>query len=386
MASDSSEARVSAPAKRLADPAVWHRSRGEVCLGCVQCPEREICGGLSVEAQVFSCMDFCCQRPDSCKQHACPADPMRYSKLVNEIGGLQLDPYRRRIHQPRQFPSYAPCILDRSRFQGPLHLPVVALPLFKIMNLKTGLARFKSRQELLAYYGIHESARLILFATGRDNLVERFYTRLRPRTTAESIRSLEPDLLTTPNFSLHCRVPRHDNMVSMKRIVYCFEAFANAGLPVALHVNGRTPRDFERWTKYVRQSPYIRNVTYELGTAGGSSVRRPWHVDQLIQFARDVGRPLVLFLRSGGQFLPELRSAFHHVVFMDVTPFIKTRKRREANVAASKLAWKATRTEQGAPLDSLFLHNVRARSAMLSRSVRRKAVQQSVTQDQVPAS
>jgi hypothetical protein len=54
-------------------------------------------------------------------------------------------------------------------------------------------------------------------------------------------------MATTPNYSLFVDRPRWDDLHAMKRIAIVHGEFLEAGMPGALHVNGRTDRDFERW-------------------------------------------------------------------------------------------------------------------------------------------
>ncbi len=351
--------------QKLADPSLWHQPGTEIGLGCVNCPELRFCGGLSIRAPVFDCMALCCGHPITCERYACP-NQSRYSNLVNEVDSLALRPYQHPVLPMRPLPEYVPCILDSSGLAGPLRLPAVAISLYSVIDLHTGLAKFASREQLLQQFGIDSRARLVLAATGKDNAVERFWHALRPKSTAESLQRLRPALIATPNFSMHCDTVRHDNLVSMKRISYCFEAFAGAGLPVALHVNGRTPYDFSRWTEYLVASPHIGVVSYELGTIGRSSTRRAWHVDQLVHMAENVGRPLTLALRGGWPHLLELSAAFDRVILMDTTAHMKAKKRQRGRRIGECLEWLPAPTAPNEPLDALVLHNIR-----VSRAVRR---------------
>lgn len=345
--------------KRIAAPALWHQAGNGVQLGCTKCPELEVCGGLSVKAPIFDCMSFCCGSPATCKRYACPQNPKRYSALVNEVGGLELRPYRRQVARTRPLPSYIPILLDTGSLGGPLSLSTVAISLHSVIDKRTGLARFHSRDEMLTRFKLENTTRVLLFGTGTDRDVESFWHCHAPKKTAESLRKLRPALVTTPNFSMHADVIRHDNFVSMARIADCLEQFAAAGLPVALHVNGRTPRDFERWTEYLIGSPGVYAVAYEMGTMGGSSPRREWHAQQLIKLAQNVGRPLMLVMRAGSKHLPHLADAFNYVVSLDTSAHMKAKMRRAACCSGGKLSWISSPTATGEPIDDLFMANVR---------------------------
>lgn len=354
--------------KKLADPSLWHQPGEEIKLGCSNCPELRHCGGLSITAPAFSCMDLCCGAPASCRRYVCPAQ-RRYSTLVNEAGGLDLRPYKGRVAPMLSLPEYVPCILDAGDLAGPLPLSVVALSLYAMIDSKSGLPRFDSRQDLLARFKISPDARIVITATGKDRDVERFWHVFRAKKTAEILRLLRLALIATPNFSMHADTVRHDNLVSMARIASCFEEFAAAGLPTAVHVNGRTPHDFARWIAYLNASPSIYAVSYEMGTIGRSAPRRAWHAAQLAELARSVQRPLSLLLRGGFQHIPELSEAFARVIAVDTSANMKAKMRQSARRVGGRLVWSACPTPAGQPIDELVLHNVR----VCGRSVRQNA-------------
>jgi hypothetical protein len=354
-------------ARKLANPALWHVSGKPLPFGCLDCTERRLCGGLRVKAQMFDCMDLCCAEPDSCNQFACPK-VARFSRLVNEVGSLELGQYMRPVRSPRTVPDYVPCMLDSSGIVGPLSIPVVAVSLYSVVDLRSGLARFSSLPDLLQHFRLDSRTRVILTATDKDGPVESFWEYMQPKATAASLRQLNPLLVATPNFSMHIDAPRHDNLLSMARIRFCFEAFAGAGLSVALHVNGRTPHDFSRWSEYIAASPGINTLTYEFGTMGRSERRRAWHAEQLVRLASLVGRPLRLLLRGGSAYLHELRGVYKQVTLLDTNALMRAKKRRGAVRRGDRVVWRNSPTDPGEPLDALFMHNVR-----VCRSAQRRA-------------
>jgi hypothetical protein len=199
-----------------------------------------------------------------------------------------------------------------------------------------------------------------LTASAKDRRVEPFWHALRAKKTAESLKRLRPALIATPNFSLHADTVPHDNLLSMKRIAKCFEEFAAVGLPVAVHVNSRTPHDFGRWAKYLIASPAIYAIAYEMGTIGRSPSRCKWHAQQLIELAHNVGRPLTLLIRAGSRHLPQPACAFGQVIFLDTTAHMNAKMRQRARRIANKLAWTASPTASGEDIDALLMHNIRA--------------------------
>jgi hypothetical protein len=258
-------------------------------------------------------------------------------------------------------PEYVPYVFDAGDLAGPLPLATVAISLYALINHRSGLAKFSSRQEMLERFKIDPNARVVITATGPDRRVENFWHIMRSKKTAESLRRLRPSLIATPNFSMHANTGRHDNTLSMSRIAYCFEAFSAAGLPVALHANGRADFDFKRWADYLNESPGIYAVSYEMGTIGKSSVRRAWHAQRLIDLAQNVQRPLTLLLRGGAVHIPALLQAFSRVIHVDTSPHMKAKKRQSASRLRGRMTWTQSLTGPGETIDELFLHNVRVR-------------------------
>jgi len=346
--------------RKLAEPFLWHQPGREIQLGCAACVDRDECGGLSTRAPIHNCLDLCCGKPESCRRYACPLNPERYNALVNEVGGLKLRPFRGRIASIPSLPDYIPCLLDSGSLHGPLHIPTVAVSLHSVIDRRTGLAKFSSREKLLARFKVYGDARLVLTGVGEDRYVEAFWAALLPKQTAISLKRLRPALITAPNFSLHADTVRHDNLVSMARIAACVEEFAVAGLPVAPHINARTPHDYERWAKYLVNSVDIGTIAFEMGTMGRSASRRAWHAAQIVGLARMVKRPLTLVVRGGTAHLSDLGSAFHRVMLLDTTPHMKAKMRQSASYSHGSMSWALAPTAAGEPVDEILLHNIRS--------------------------
>jgi hypothetical protein len=76
-------------AMHIADRKLRHDSSlHQPSLGCAGCAERKLCGCLAVEADVWSCLSFCCNDPDGCDR-VCRNNP-DYAFRVQEIGGFEL--------------------------------------------------------------------------------------------------------------------------------------------------------------------------------------------------------------------------------------------------------------------------------------------------------
>jgi len=57
-----------------------------------------------------------------------------------------------------------------------------------------------------------------------------------------------------------------DDLHSIKRIALVHSEFLDEGLPVTLHVNGRSEADFKRWTDFLVARPEVTDIAYEFTT------------------------------------------------------------------------------------------------------------------------
>lgn len=164
---------------------------------------------------------------------------------------------------------------------------------------------------------------------------------------------------TTPNFSTAADVPRHDNLHSMKRIALSWAELQDSGIPTALHINGRTNYDFERWAAFLDHHKEIVTIAFEFLTGAAQQRRGAEYVDMLIALAKTVRRPIMLILRGGNQWLPTLRAHYKTVVMLNSDCTMKTRHRQKAFVTPrGSLKWHTETSEPGTTLDELFVHNI----------------------------
>lgn len=274
----------------------WDQPHLPTSLGCSLCPQKDVCGGLHTEIRQFDCLAYCCGKPDGCTK-VCRKKPDLFTQQVREIGGFDLVRAPRSTKlEPPKLPPFAPVIYHRGRRQIPLERPAVALPLYALFSKSTGIGKFSSRDALCADFAISPQTAIVLTGTDQDEALERWwgYGEERRREGIAYLRGLDIALVTTPNYSLFANVPRTDDLHSMKRIALVHSEFQQGGLPAALHINGRTERDFARWAAFLTARPEITHVAYEFGTGAGYSERILQHLTWLESVARAVGRPLTL--------------------------------------------------------------------------------------------
>jgi len=329
-------------------------------LGCWTCMDREACGGAHKGASFFDCSDYCLCADKSTCDLVCRGNPAGFVERVREVGGLDLMNAPRAPYNPIDpLPSMVPLIEHRSARIGKLNFPIVALPLYALIDLSGGTLKVRDRESLATLFGIDPTARLVVSGVARDRKIERYWELSDRATLLNELRSLDVSLITPPNFSVLTDVPRSDNLHAMKRILLACMEMANAGLPTALHLNARTETDYRRWTELLAHRPEIECLAFEFATGAGRGSRIDWHVAQLSRLADNVGRPLRLIARGGVRVLETLRHSFDGVTVIDTDAFNRTRCRKQAYFTeAGKLLWRSHPTAVGEPLDALLDQNV----------------------------
>jgi hypothetical protein len=336
-------------------------------MGCTICPQFEECGGLHTLRKQFDCLSLCCGNPATCTK-VCRRNVARYTDQVREIGGFALDntprtPALSYVH----LPPFVPILYHKGRRERRVARGAIALPLYALFDKRTGAPKFLSRHALCDAYGLAPDVQIILTGTDQDPPLERWwrYGMAQRANAIANLRALGIALVTTPNYSLFPHVPRWDDLHSMKRIALVQAELAGGGVPAALHVNGRTERDFVRWGQFLAQRPELTHIAYEFGTGAGHPDRMPQHIEWLTLLARIAGRRLTLVMRGGITALPSLAQAFD-IVFLDTDVFMRSMNRQRAvRVGNARLRWEPAPTEHGAALDDLFERNAEQREGLV---------------------
>ena len=340
---------------------LWHDDSLRIgSLGCGQCPERGICGGLEIREPIFDCLDFCCHKPDDCDK-VCRNHP-EFAGHVREIEGFGLGNVPRSISLASPvLPRVVPMLFHGSSRKVALASDFVALPLAGMFNRRDGSARHISRESLCIAYGINPQSSVMLSGTDVDAPLERWwgFGESKRRKLIRVLLEIGVRFTTAPNYSLFIDAPRWDDLHAMKRIALVQQEFQSEGLPAALHVNGRTNTDFRRWTEYLVARPEITHLAYEFTTGTGWAGRQELHAEWLCDLAVGVGRPLTLVLRGGIEVVSRLASSFAQVTVLDTTSFFKTMMRKRASLNG-RLDWLPAPTDAGAPVDDLLAENLLA--------------------------
>lgn len=337
----------------------WSIPDAPMSLGCLGCPNLQECGGQTISGSGFNCLDHCCGQPATC-QIVCP-NALNFADRVREVNGLHLDtPHATPLASP-ELPTYIPMIFHGSARIGRLTAAAVAMPLYRFFDSAAN-CRFESRDEIAHAFKVDPAMGLVLSGVAKDHEVERWWgLEAKGRLKAiANLRRVGIAMVTTPNFSVTVDRPRWDDLHSMRRIAEVFHEFVSEGQAAALHINGRTMRDFARWAEYVAAHDEVTHIAYEFTTGGKSPVRMLQHTQWLIEFAQASGRRLGLVLRGGLQMVVPLSRHFD-ICWIDSSPFEKAHHREVVAIDADRRRrWSKRMTPEGAPIDILFEENVRA--------------------------
>ena len=340
---------------------LWHDAdRNPPALGCQDCPEKVLCGGICVAAPYFDCLTYCRGKPDKCES-VCRGNP-RFADRVWEVRGFDLaSTPRGLLLDAPDLPRVVPILYHGSSRTGVVSPGFAALPLGPMFSRRTGAIRFGSAAELRAAYHLAPETQLLITGVGDDPPIERWWG-LGMDKRAEVVRAMRAagvSLMTTPNYSVTVNVPRWDDLYAIKRIGLVYAEMIGEGMPTALHVNGRTDTDFQRWAEFIVARDEVAHVAYEFITGPGWATRRERHAAWLCGLARDIGRPLHLVVRGGHDLLGRFAAAFAGVTVLETDSFIWTMKRQQAVLKGnSSIRRRPAPTEKGVPLDDLLAGNI----------------------------
>ena len=354
---------------RRAATALSHDgTRYHKALGCDGCKDHEHCGGLNIPGGLLNCYAQCCGNPATC-HWVCRKNP-DFVRHAQSFRGFDLGNVSVVITEaPPKLPAVVPLLYHGYRRTGRLAVDVAAIKLVQLFERRTGAPRFTSRAELTDHFKLAETTNLIVSGIDDDPVIERWWAigANARRRVIESMRACGIGIVTCPNFSLCLDWPRTGDLAAIKRIAIAHEEFTAAGLPAALHVNGRTDHDFVRWGAFLAQHQSITHLAYEFTTGAGRQSRRDIHIDWLNSLPARAGRPLNIVVHGDISIARGLRRAFDRVTWIDTTSFIKAVHRRKATrLGNGAMGWQPSLTAPQAPIDDLIAHNITETKAYFS--------------------
>lgn len=346
---------------RDAHPGAWllkDTGSGQPLLGCMGCPDRASCGGLHLPngTAILTCLDHCKCHDEATCDLVCPKRPAPFAKRIQEVRGFDLENVPRR-DTPRlpTLPSTIPIVEGRVAQTRPVELEYAALPLTRAMTGRGNKTRAKTAEELRHDHGV--SAKRGWIATGieDDRYVERSWGLARPKEVFKGMKEAGIVFATSPNYSLYLDSPRQDNLHAMKRIAWMWYSMNEAGLPTALHINGRTDRDFERWASFIAARPEVTSIAFEFLTGAMLIADAERYIARLTNLRASVGRPLLLVLRGSTEYAYRLKEVFDKVIWLDAGPYFKAMHRQEPAFGDDGvLRYRPRRESRDAPTGALF--------------------------------
>lgn len=337
---------------------------GQPLLGCGNCIDRAVCGGLHLRntgSLLVSCMSYCtCEDIAKC-DIVCPRKTEDYVERHREVDGWDLTtiPTARTVEMPR-LPDWIPMLQGNLLGQRASTLDdCMALPLTYALKGRGHATRARTRQELSQSYGVRPRHGWVLSGVQEDPAVERIWPLPDISRIARQLVNAGAIFATSPDFSTILDCPRHDNLHAMKRIAWVWYHMTQGGLCTALHVNGRTDHDFDRWAEFIRLQPAVKAIAFEFLTGTATKQSADQYCQRLADLAGAVGRDLKLVVRGNAAAARSLRAIFKHVVFIDSTAYMRSMKRRRAYLNDNgKLAYLPVRTSTSREARALLRHNI----------------------------
>lgn len=345
---------------------LYHDACQPMSMGCADCCDNRVCGGLRVSPGLFDCMDLCqCGDPSRCT-YVCRRHPERFVSRVWEVRGFGLENILRSQRLPfPNLPLVIPVLFHGSLRQNRLKSPSVAVKLHQLINYPYEELNFTTKAEIAAHFKFDINARLVISGVDNDETIEPYWAVAHKSKIISQLWDISPDLITVPNFSMPLNVPRWDNLHNMKRIAICWNELVSRGLPASLHLNARTDRDWERWTDFIGERDEVTSITVEFATGLARKERARGYVDKLLGLASKVPRALHLVLCGGVKYWRELSASFSAISLLDTTSFMKTIARRRLDWKHGQSPkWRLVTMEKMELLDELLQRNINSVAEM----------------------
>jgi hypothetical protein len=229
-------------------------------------------------------------------------------------------------------------------------------------------ARVQDAAELRDRFLLGDRTKPLLVSVATDPELEKYWAHESEHDVPSQLSALEPWAMTTPNFSFFDQVPRPHILHNRARIVSSALALSAGGVASILHVNAQTPADWRFWAELLRNQPHVRFVAKEFQTGTRNDWRRANEMIDGLRSVRDaIGRELHPIIVGGTQYAPHITKHFSAATFVDSRPFMCTMKRRRLELNWPLVRWVENPTPEGAALDDLLEHNIRAYTRYVER-------------------
>ena len=299
-------------------------------LGCLRCPFRDLCGGLHINTGLLNCLDLCCNKPDQCYE-TCVRNEELFITRWNNLGGFDFSPKKSAdcvqyyIEKP-----VIPLIYHKGKRMIPPQISEVVLKLSDLVDFRKGELRFNTREEICEAYCVNTATRLILSGIDMDHKIDPWKEIENVRVKLfKQLKEIDIELITVPNFSMAFDRPRTGDLESMKQIEQIYDEIQSIGIACAIHPNGRTDKDFERWADLINERREIQIIAYEFHTGTKRADRFKWHCDKLAMISKQSNRQLEIIIRGAEKAIYALIPHFKRVIYIDGISFMKTVYRRK---------------------------------------------------------
>ena len=328
---------------------------------CRECHWFKPCGGYRDHSSLFgdTCFErHCCGGKADCN-YLCPSNP-RFSRMMNEVKGLRFERLPPVMQRRVSLPGYVPSILHHSRRSRPLNVPVVAIPVEQVLQVKGGHMRAVAtdRVSLRSTLCLGAATRIVLNCVRKDDPIERLWEYWVQDDVPGQLSGLGIDLVIAPNFSHLQGVVRLESIGNRMRQLMCVQGLTAEGLNTVPHLSVLDPQDWDFWREWLNSNPKVKCVAFEFETGYKLHADGVDAIRQMAAIQRAVGRELHLIVVGGTQYRAEVAVAFRRRTFIDASPFYNTMMRRRARISAGQLAWSRNPTGVGECLGDLLEHNL----------------------------
>lgn len=287
---------------------------------------------------------------------------MNFARRFNEVRGFGLENVPRKPTPALpKLPSMVTILEGQVAQRRPVELEYAAIPLTRALTGRGRKTRAKTAAELKRDHGVLAKTGWVLTGIEDDRYVERSWGLSNLRTAFKAMTEAGAIFATSPNYSLYLDSPRQDNLHAIKRIAWMWYAMNEAGLPTALHINGRTDFDFERWAEFISARPEVTSIAFEFLTGAKQGADAERYIARLAALRARVARPLLIVVRGAAEYARRLERFFDQVLWLDATPYFRAMHRQEPTFGADEvLRYRPRQGNPDAPVGALFKRLVSA--------------------------
>ncbi len=299
---------------------------------CATCMVRRQCGGHPLEIiQRIGCANFANGAPPVNPNSMNPIDDDAFWAKWDDVGGL-LDFTIASVTpvNSSDLPTYIPLLQHCYSRRAVLNVEIIALHLWKVFKRDRDgryVCRFRDGAHLRAAYRLHPDTKILLSGVAIDRHLEVFWAEHRKANLAAQLARLGICGVTTPNFSFFTDVTGFQILRNFRRILLTAERLSAAGIPVAIHLNAITDRNWELWYDLLSQHSNSNVVALEFQTGLAVIEEGRKTLERVAELQQKLGRLLHPILVGGAKHYLEAEKLFHRFSVVDSRPFMEAQAR-----------------------------------------------------------